>query len=134
MRIPMRKNSPIKNSLMMGAAALLIAGGGASAQLAVPPGQDVQRDDIQREEMQPSTGSGYGAPYSPRNAPAADESAGLSTDGRATNSQPPTFEDRWPAYVGVPYLPPDAPIPGATTGRAPAQRLPASKDVPYSPD
>jgi hypothetical protein len=143
------KNSPIKKSLMMGAAALLIAGGVASAQLAVPPGQDLQREDLQRQdlqrqdlerqdlqrdEMQPSTGAGYGAPYSPRNAPAADESAGLSTDGRATNSQAPTFEDRWPAYVGVPYLPPDAPIPAATTGQVPAQRPSASKDVPYSPD
>jgi hypothetical protein len=135
----MRNNSPIKKSLMMGAAALLIAGGVASAQLAVPPGQDLQREDLQRQdlqrdEMQPSTGAGYGAPYSPRNAPAADESAGLSTDGRATNSQAPTFEDRWPAYVGVPYLPPDAPIPAATTGQVPAQRPSASKDVPYSPD
>jgi hypothetical protein len=135
----MRNNSPIKKSLMMGAAALLIAGGVASAQLAVPPGQDLQREDLQRQDLQrdetqPSTGAGYGAPYSPRNAPAADESAGLSTDGRATNSQAPTFEDRWPAYVGVPYLPPDAPIPAATIGQVPAQRPSASKDVPYSPD
>ena len=47
-----------KISLPMGAAIVLVAGGVASAQLAVLPGQDI-----------PAPGSGYGAPYSPRNAP-----------------------------------------------------------------
>jgi hypothetical protein len=128
--IPMRKKS-----MMMGAAVLLIAGGVASAQLAVAPGQDIQRQDIQRDEMQPSTGSGYGAPYSPRNAPAADATNGLSTNGQATGGQAvPTFEDRWPARAAVPHLPPDASVPNATTGQAQTKSAPASKDVPYSPD
>jgi hypothetical protein len=107
-------------SLMMGAAVLL-TGGVASAQLAVPPGQDI-----------PEHVYGYGAPYSPRNAPSADETTGRSASGQATEAAP-TFEDRWSGQVAVPYLPPDVPIPGATTGWSQTQRTPASKDVPYSP-
>jgi hypothetical protein len=118
-----------KNLLMMATAALLMTGGVAAAQLAVPLGQDIQREDTS-----PSTGSGYGAPYSPRNAPAADESIGVSTDGRTTSSEATTFEDRWSAQAAVPYLPPDAPIPDATTGQAETKPAPASKDLPISPD
>ena len=108
-------------SLMMGAAVLLI-GGVASAQLAVPPGQDI-----------PGHVYGYGAPYSPRNAPSADETTGRATSGQAAEAGP-TFEDRWAGQAAVPYLPPDAPIPGASTGWSQNQRAPASKDVPYSPE
>ena len=112
-------------SLMTGAAALLIGGSVAFAQLAVPPGQDI-----------PAPGSGYGAPYSPRNAPQAEETNGMSTDGQGNRSETataPTFEDRWAGQAAVPYLPPDAPIPG-TTGWSQTERAPASKDVPYSPE
>jgi hypothetical protein len=123
---------------LMTAAVLLMAGGVASAQLAVPPGQDIQKDSQLNAE--PSTGSGYGAPYSPRNAPAADVTNGRSPNAPETTGQasqtvaPPTFEDRWSAQAAVPYLPPDAAIPDATTGRAQMQKLPASKDLPYIPE
>ena len=109
-------------SLMIGAAVLWIGGGVAAAQLAVPPGQDI-----------PEHVYGYGAPYSPRNAPSADETTGRATSGQAAEAGP-TFEDRWAGQAAVPYLPPDAPIPRATTGWSQNQRAPASKDVPYSPE
>ena len=110
-----------KISLPMGAAIVLVAGGVASAQLAVLPGQDI-----------PAPGSGYGAPYSPRNAPnidqAADQTTGMSTNGAETTGQAePTFEERWAARAGVPYLPPDMAIPDPTTG-APSKNAPAGQD------
>jgi hypothetical protein len=121
---------------MIGGAALLMAAGVASAQLAVLPGQDI-----------PAPGSGYGAPYSPRNAPdidqTADQTTGMSTrsveatgkSDETTGRAEPTFEDRWNAAgAAVPYLPPDAPIPNATSGSPQTGTAPASKDVPYSPE
>jgi|SRR5436189_1918472 hypothetical protein len=110
-----------KISLPMGAAIVLVAGGVASAQLAVLPGQDI-----------PAPGSGYGAPYSPRNAPnidqTADQTTGMSTKGVETTGQgEPTFEERWSAQSAVPYLPPDVAIPDPTTG-APSKNAPAEQD------
>jgi hypothetical protein len=93
----------MRNLLMMGAAALLLTGGIASAQR--PSGQDSHQD------RSPATGSGYGAPYSPRNAPKIGE----TTD--ATTGQAPRFEDQWP--TGSPNRPratmPDFP---STTGQS----------------
>jgi hypothetical protein len=87
------------HSVIVGAAALLLTGGIASAQL--PPGQDSHQD------RSPATGSGYGAPYSPRNAPQAD----------ATTGQAPRFEDRWP--TGSPNRPPATmPDSPSTTGQS----------------
>ena len=110
-----------QTSLMIGAAALLMAAGVATAQLAVPPGQDI-----------PAPGSGYGAPYSPRNAPEADQTTdqtnGQSTrDVETTGQAEPTFEERWSAQSAVPYLPPDVAIPDPTTG-APSKNAPAEQD------
>jgi hypothetical protein len=89
----------MRNLLMMGAAALLLTGGIASAQR--PSGQNSHQD------RSPATGSGYGAPYSPRNAPQAEETTG----------QAPRSEDQWP--TGSPNRPratmPDFP---STIGQA----------------
>jgi hypothetical protein len=103
-------------SVMLGAAALLLTGGIASAQL--PPGHDSQQD------RPAATGSGYGAPYSPRNAPNTGETTDATTGqgtgqmtGRATR-----LEEQWP--VGSPNRPlstmPDFP---STTGQAFDKRL-----------
>jgi hypothetical protein len=91
------------HSVIVGTAALLLTGGIASAQL--PPGQDSHQD------RSPATGSGYGAPYSPRNAPKIGE----TTD--ATTGQAPRFEDRWP--TGSPNRPPATmPDSPSTTGQS----------------
>jgi hypothetical protein len=114
-----------KISLPMGAAMVLIAGGVASAQLAVLPGQDI-----------PAPGSGYGVPYSPRNAPEAgqttDQTNGLSIkEDETTGQAEPTFEERWSVRAAVPYLPADVAVPDPTTG-VPSKNAPAGQDGPSS--
>ena len=80
----------MRTILILGA---LLISAAASAQIAVPPGQDTPSDI-------PNAGPGasepgYGTPHSPRNAPEAQAD---ETTGRA-----PKFDDRWP--TGTPGRP-----------------------------
>jgi hypothetical protein len=62
-------------------------------------------------QQQAPSGSGYGAPYSPQNAPQAGDTTG----------QAPRFDDRWP--TGTPNRPPATmPDTPSTTGQAPESK------------
>ena len=95
----------MRTILILGA---LVLSGAVSAQLAVPPGQDIQMDGSRDISSGVAGGSpnasvpGYGTPHSSRNAPAADETTG----------QAPRFDDRWPTGTPSPTV---SPMPGAAT-------------------
>jgi hypothetical protein len=97
----------MRTILILGA---LVLSGAASAQIAVPPGQDSspgQDGSSLTSGAGPSAGSsagpGYGTPHSPRNAPSVAEPEADETTGQA-----PRFDDRWPAATPIR---PDAPTP-----------------------
>jgi hypothetical protein len=87
----------MRTILVLGA---LVLSGAASAQIAIPPGQD-------SSSVTSGAGSsavpGYGTPHSPRNAPSVAEPEADETTGQA-----PRFDDRWPAATPIR---PDAPTP-----------------------
>jgi len=81
------------HTVSLAGAAFLLASAVAAAQ---QPAGPLDRDGAA------APGSGYGAPYSPRNAPADDE-----TSGQALK-----FEDRWPAELPTQSaVPPPGPSP-----------------------
>ena len=93
----------MRTILILGA---LLLSGAATAQIAVPPGQD-------SSSSSPGAGPsavapGYGTPHSPRNAPGIAEPEADETTGQA-----PRFEDRWLGTTPTrpPAAMPDAPTP-----------------------
>jgi hypothetical protein len=88
---PLSERGGIRMRAILILGALLISAA-ASAQIAVPPGQDTPSVP----NAGPGAGEpGYGTPHSPRNAPGAEADE--------TTGQAPKFDDRWP--TGTPGRP-----------------------------
>jgi hypothetical protein len=87
----------MRTILILGA---LVLSGAASAQIAVPPGQDsssvTSGANPNAGAAGPSAVPGYGTPHSPRNVPGAAEPEADETTGQA-----PRFDDRWPAATPI---------------------------------